>query len=405
MTGKAMLALVACCGFLGAAGCGSSSSSTSSSSGTATAAAASATSTSGTSGSSSIVSQAQKNIQTYFADSSVPPPSTGPAATKGKTVAVIDAGLSTPAGAQGAAAAKEAGKLLGWKVNVFDGQFTPSDYQEGIRQAVSSKVDGIIVYGVDCPVVKTALEQAKQAGIPVVNVDSQDCNEAPGGGPQLFTSWEEYPPLPGTTTPLTPFTLWGAFGQAQADWLIAKTDGKAKVIFFDLPDFAVTAELAQGFEQRIKQCSGCSILDTVKIGVKDLGPSLQGIASQALLKNPDANAVEGAYSDPITLGIAAAVRASGRSDKLLVTGGNGLAPELDLVRENKGEDAGFATDIYWDMYSTFDQMNRVFAHAAPAVTGYALTLYDKDHNLPASGGYVPKVDYKAAFEKIWSGGQ
>ena len=38
------------------------------------------------------------------------------------------------------------------------------------------------------------------------------------------------------------------------------------------------------------------------------------------------------------------------------------------------------------------------------MSGYPITMYDKDHNVPAFGPYVPKADYKATFEKIWTAG-
>jgi ribose transport system substrate-binding protein len=100
------LLAVACCGVAAVAGCGSSSDESSSASGGGSA-------TKASSNSAPAVDQAQRNVDTYYANTSVGPPTTGPAAVKGKSVAVIDAGLSTPVGAEGARAAKEAGKHLG----------------------------------------------------------------------------------------------------------------------------------------------------------------------------------------------------------------------------------------------------------------------------------------------------
>ncbi len=31
-------------------------------------------------------------------------------------------------------------------------------------------------------------------------------------------------------------------------------------------------------------------------------------------------------------------------------------------------------------------------------------MVDKDHNLPASGDFVPPVDFKAEYEKAWGVG-
>jgi hypothetical protein len=98
---RKVLLAVACCGEAAAAGC--SSSSDGSSSGSATKA---------SSNCARAVDQAQRNVDTYYANTSVGPPTTGPAAVKRATVAVLVGGLSLPTGAEGAAAAHEAGKHL-----------------------------------------------------------------------------------------------------------------------------------------------------------------------------------------------------------------------------------------------------------------------------------------------------
>ena len=88
------------------------------------------------------------------------------------------------------------------------------------------------------------------------------------------------------------------------------------------------------------------------------------------------------------------------SDHLAVMGGEGFAPELDLVREGKIT----AVNIYlseWIAWAGIDTMNSVFRHEPPADSGVGWVLADANHNLPPSGGFHPPVDYQAQYKKAW----
>ncbi len=88
------------------------------------------------------------------------------------------------------------------------------------------------------------------------------------------------------------------------------------------------------------------------------------------------------------------------SDHLAVMGGEGYAPELDLVREGKIT----AVNIYlseWIAWAGIDTMNSVFRHESPADSGVGWVLADANHNLPQSGGFHPPVDYRAQYKKAW----
>ena len=57
-------------------------------------------------------------------------------------------------------------------------------------------------------------------------------------------------------------------------------------------------------------------------------------------------------------------------------------------------------------YRDIDPLNRVFAGDDPASfpnQGTGWQFVDKDHNLPSGKDAEPPIDYKAAYEKIWSG--
>jgi ribose transport system substrate-binding protein len=55
----------------------------------------------------------------------------------------------------------------------------------------------------------------------------------------------------------------------------------------------------------------------------------------------------------------------------------------------------------WNGWAAVDSLNSYWSQKPPVDSGIGWTLVDKDHGLPASGEFVPPVDYKAAYKKAW----
>jgi len=348
-----------------------------------------------------IVAEASANVEQFFANDGAEfaleaVPDTD--ALRGKTLMYLSAGTSSPSGTAGVQALEQLAAQLGFELVVFDGQFTPSRYQEGMRQAISQNVDALVVYGVDCAGNEAALKEVRAAGIPIIGSQSVDCNEIDTSAEGLFDAQPLYP-VGDEAAKIA--GVWAANGAAQADYLISKLNGDVKVISFDVPDFAVTAALGEGFRARMSECSTCEILETVQVGVADFGPSLQQKAEQALLKNPDANAVQINYDDLLSLGVTAAIDGSGRAGDLLVIAGTGYESALDLIRDGGSLDAGWVQNHPWDHYALVDTVLRVLGGQEAAVSGIPVILYDAEHNMPETGEFIPTTDFVATFEKAW----
>lgn len=371
------------------AACGSSSSDSGAS---ATAAGAQPTAAA-SGGGDAVAASKQRLAALYDGVTFKSPPTTGPKPQAGKNIWVIDFGLAAAEGALVADGTKAAGAVLGWKVTVYDGKFEPARYLDGIRQAIAAKADGIFLYAIDCASVKAALQQAKAAKIKVVGAESQDCGT---GGAALYDGSVSY--TQGS------FLDWAASaGSAEADWAIAQTDGKANVINLFQNDTASTKAIQSGFTKTLGGCSTCKVAQTVTFAGTDLGPKLQEKVQQAILQNPKANVLMVPYDGALTSGVNAAVMASGRNDQLEVVAGGGLAPNMDLVRKDRGEDAGYSTSLQWEGWAGLDAFNRLFDGQQPAASGIGMEVFDKDHNMPASGPWVPKVDFAAAYRRAWQG--
>lgn len=321
-------------------------------------------------------------------------------AAKGKKIVIISAGQASISSSIPVAAAKEAATALGWKVDVYDGQLNPANSPGLVRQAIASGADGIVINATDCPTIKGPMQEAKAKGIKMVGIYSFDCNDPIFGGNDagLFSGQINYGAKVAAKS-VGEFAQ--AYGAEQARAVIAATGGKAKVLFFNAPEVTVLKYTGKGFLDEIKKCAGCSVVAQVDFAAVELGPNLQQKVTTALLKHPDANAVKSPFTAATLLGIAPAVTQSGRAQKLYVMGGEGFAPELDLMRANQGVTAVNIAPSDWNAYAAIDVLNSLFTGKPIADSGFGWQLVDKTHNLPASGPFVPKVDFKAAYKKAW----
>lgn len=323
------------------------------------------------------------------------PPDSGPKAQKGYRVAVVSSGTQSPTGTSQGKAAKEVAELLDWDLTVYDGKYEPSEYQEGIRQAISAKADVIWLYSIDCPLVKTALDEAKRARIPVVSQEGADCSDVTPGADTYFARTMQF--TEGN------FIKWGeALGAAQATWLLAKLGKDANIIEVSVSELIITKTVHDGFQKAMaEQCPDCKVTN-VPVRIADFGPALQEKISTALLRNPQANGLAVSYDDLMTAGGAAAVMASGRNDSLEVTSGSGYAANADLVRKNQGQDSGWTYDGRFETWGAADMVNRLLADEEPAASGVGVSVFDRDNNLPAEGeAFATTVDYVPVFKKVW----
>jgi ribose transport system substrate-binding protein len=326
------------------------------------------------------------------------PPTSGPAAAKGKTVLIISCGQQTPSCVSGAKGAMDAATAIGWTPKLFDGKFNPALYGTGVQQAVSTKVDGIILDAIDCVTAKPQLEQARKAGIKIVAIASYDCNDPSIGGAPLFDGQPFF--AGGLKDNRAAAFAWSAM---QAKFAAARQDGKAKVVLFKLDAFLAGKYMREGLQQGFKSCPGCEIVDEVPLAPTDIGPKLQQKVQSALLKHPEANTVMPGFDVLLLAGVGAGVKASGRGGQVKLFGAEGYAPTADLARQGWVA-GGVAVPADWQGWAAIDTLNRIFAGQKPVDEGLGFQAWDKTHNLGASGGYEPKVDYQAAYKKLWGAG-
>jgi ribose transport system substrate-binding protein len=320
------------------------------------------------------------------------PPATSPKPLEGKTVALISCGQSLSSCANPIRAAKEAAEALGWKTTLFDtkGDFAVAD--TGVRNAIVAHADAIFIYYIDCSFMRGALREAQDAGVIVVAAESFDCDFRKPEGEKLFSGQVTY-------AGGQDYDKWDhGIGQAAGLYAISQLEGKANAaIFADNTGYGSVA-VAEGWEQALKQCDGCEInIDYFPTSAFETG--LQQRADQFLIQHPDTNVVGVSYEAITLSGIEASARTAGRD--LLLYIGEGGPGGMDLVRRREAATYGVGISQDWEGWAGIDAINRLMHDEQPVSSGIGHQVFTQDRNLPASGGYKPPVDFKAAYRKAW----
>lgn len=311
-----------------------------------------------------------------------------PAHKSGLNVWAISVGFEAQGSKIGVEEFKAGAEELGWHATLRDGKFSPSAELTAVREAVQAHADAIWLEAVDCEPIKAGLEEAKQAGIIVIASNSNDCAQPLFSGETELQSgaYPEY---------LT------RFGEAQAIWAIADSNAEAKVLLVYENDVAGTKVINEGAKKRLEQCETCEIVGEVPFVGPELGPPLQQKVEQALLKYPDTTVVDGNYDTAVELGVAPAVRSSGK--QIDVLGSEGLPTNLELIANGEqAMDVGYS--FGWVAYSALDGIIRLAAgEKEVGKSGADLQVIDAENNLPAGKGepFEPPVDYKALYREAW----
>ena len=341
------------------------------------------------------VEAVSEDLQRWMDGTSVEPDvSDSPEGVADKDVMLISCDQSASSCARGIQGAQDAAEALGWNTTIFDAKSNLSTAGDGIRQAIAAGMDGIFIYFIDCSYMQQPLQEAKDAGIPVVQAEGVDCNEADEAAPSLFTHSVEY--VEG------PLLTWiEDFGAATAAYIINETDGYSNTLFVADNASIGTEHVISGYNEMMERCPDCAS-EVLEYSFEKLyGEGVSQDLQQQLLKRPDVNSVGVAYDAILLSGVADAVQQASKSgQEYLLTGGEGSDAAMDYLRDGLVA-AGVGLDNEWEGWSGIDNLNRLFQDAPTANSGIGIEIYDAENNAPESGPFVSQIDYKSAYLEGW----
>jgi ribose transport system substrate-binding protein len=317
-------------------------------------------------------------------------------AAKHKYVVIISAGQASISSYVPVDAAAAAARAIGWKVTILDGKLDPSTYGGLVSQAIAMGAQGIVLDGIDCDAVRGPLLQAKAHHIGIAPLYAYDCNDpTEHAGSALFNAVVNFNNLPDKE--LGYFAE--SYGRGQADYIIAKTHNKAKILVLNDPEYTVLKYTAAGFDQQIQHSGGSQVVYTQNFLAADLGPKLEQEIQADLLKYPQINWIKSPYTYATLYGVVPAI-SSYPKGKFAVMGGEGFQPELADIQAGTVT-AAMAISSQWVGWAAIDALNSWFTHKPVYPSGIGWQLVDATHNLPANGNLIPKENYQAAYLKAW----
>ncbi len=348
--------------------------------------------------SGNIVAQAKARLaQLAKASDAKGKPKSTPKWKRGEKIWIISCDQTLVGCSLPAQSTQEAAKVVGWKVTIFDGKSNPALYAQGVNQAIAADADAIILDSTDCNFVKAPLEQARRQHIVIFGYDVIDCSDPGAGGGRRLLDFTALPK--GYKTYPQFIRDWG---RMKADYVIAKTNGHAKVITSTERDILSINYEGEAIRSELEKCAGCKIVANVDFTLADYAND--GVFKKfqtALTEHPEANAAAALYDNEVLGAIAPALQTAGRVRNFVVAGGEGYPANLQLMRADKGQTAAFAIDITDVGYTIVDNLIRLFAHKRTVDEAVAVLLVDKQHNLNRIGkyynGFFPYAKYYTAL--------
>lgn len=210
-------------------------------------------------------------------------------------------------------------KEKGWTVKVVSAQNDVARQINGVQDLIAAGVKGILISPIDAVATGPAYEAAHKAGIPIISVARGSASKYQ----TLHVAMDEV-----------------QIGREIAEWSAKKLGGKGEVALLRGPAGAATFDnLAKGYKETMAKYPNIKIVyeHDNKLS-REEGLKL---AEDAIVAHPNLALIYGA-NDDVALGAMQAVKAAGKTGKIIVTGMNGVPPALKAV---KAGDIGLTVEL------------------------------------------------------------
>ncbi len=316
-------------------------------------------------------------------------PQTGPAALPAKTIAFVAEDLRNGGIVGVAQGVREAARVLGWTVKIFDAGGSAAGRARAFAAALSLSPDGMVLCGSDALENRASLAAVALRGIPVVG-----WHAGPMPGPIRDTPVA----MNVTTDPLDVANITAAAA-------VAQSDGRAGVVIFTDSRYRIAMSKADAMAAVVRACRGCSLLEVVDVVLSDSDKTMPTITGDLLRRYGKRwthalaiNDVVFDYAVP-TL-IAAGVPSNGLS---LLSAGDGSASAFLRIQAKAYQTGTVAEPLNQQGWQLLDELNRLFAHQP--VSGFVAPAHlVTSTNIELDGGLRLQYDpdgYRELYRRIW----
>ena len=341
-----------------------------------------------TSASTGVVEEARANLETYAGPQDEwRGPTSSPTPPPDKSIVYISNDENNDASRAWGTGIQEAGEALGWDVTVIDGKATPVGWISAMNQAIALGADGIVT-SVDAASIQEPIGDARERGIPIVGIHSAAL-PGPDESLGLFTNIQQDP---------------REIGAAQADWMIADSDGEARVVVTSHNEFAIAEAKSRATEERMRECEGCEVLEYVNTPIAEVAQRQPQLVVSWLQK----------YGSPLYVSAVAdytldfqvpALRSAGVSpEDIVLVGADGQASAYDRIRTDQYQRVTVSEPVEMQAYQAVDEISRAMQGEPPSdfvQDPYLVTPANVDAEGGEGNAFVPGNDYKERYLELW----
>ena len=282
---------------------------------------------------------------------------------------------------------KQAGAKIGWNVTIIDGKGSPTSWLAAFNQAIALKPQGIAIFA-DAASLKDRIAAANAQGISVVGLHAAGL---PGPAPDLglFVNIQEDP---------------RQIGAAQADWAIAHSDGKARVVVLTHNEYKIAEVKSDATRDQILKCTTCKLLDYVNSPASEAAQRMPQLTTSWVQRFGVPLYVTSVGDNDFDFAVPVLRTGGVKKTDVMLIGADGNRSAYDRIRKGEYQAVTVSEPIELQAYQAIDELNRAFHKLPPSGFVQAPYLVTKE-NVDKEGGnknmFIPSNDYKAHYLSLW----
>ncbi len=315
-------------------------------------------------------------------------PTSGPALAQGKTIVFLSGDEQNDISHLYGVYMKEATDKIGWKLTVIDGRGSPTSWLAGLNQGIALKPDGIVMFA-DAASLQDPIKGAVAQGIAVVGIHAA---ATPGPHPELNLFYN-----------IQQDTV--AIGQAEADWVIAHSNGTAKVVVLSHNEYAIAATKSGATRDRLKECKGCQVMDYVNSPASEAAQRQPQLTTSWVQRFGTPLYATSVGDNDWDFAVPTLRAAGVAPEDVVLVAADGNRSAYDRIRQGgQYQQVTVSEPIELQAFQAIDELNRAFNKQPPS--GYVQNPYlVTPDNVNAEGGdknaFFPSNGYKEQYFKLW----
>jgi len=315
-------------------------------------------------------------------------PTSGPTAKPGMRVVYLSGDEKNDISHEYGVYMEEAAARIGWHVTVIDGKGIPTGWLSGMDQAIALNPNGIAMFA-DAASLQVPIAKAVAEGIKLVGLHA-----AGEAGPQpqlhLFDNIQEDT---------------RAIGRAQADWVIANSNGTARVVIVTHNEYAIAKVKSDATRDELLKCSGCKVLAYVNFPASRAAQHMPQLTTSWVQRFGLPLYVTSVGDNDFDFAVPTLREGGVSPSQVKLVGADGNKSAYERIRSDDDYQAVTVAEPFEEeAWQAIDELNRAF-HGDPP-SGFIQSPYLVTHeNIGRDGGpenlFIPSNHYKEHYLKIW----